>query len=410
MTTDHDARLRQDGSPHDCERIRFDLANVDDHEAFYRMIDIANRANVSFYPIDAAGLQGIGPSDGLCRRTSANGSSETQLATVRSLAENTDGMPLLDTNDLAAGARRIVDDLSSYYLLGYYSTNTRPDGKFHKITVRVKRSGVDVRARRGYLAPSMSELAAARAAASAPATAKPPDEIERAIAQLAHFRADPHLLARASLVADGATPPNGRLWMVAELDPATARAAEWWRGGTADVVVSTTSGVLVTRSSQPFAAGARTVTLGPIAGTFQPGRYVAIVRLTPTGEGTPLTAEAALETSRDGEGAPLLFRRVRPGPPQYISTATPLFRRTDLLRAEVPLAATADAVEASLFDRRGQRMPLPVAGSLRSDDGAWAIADLDLAPLAPGDYVLKITVKSGNATRDSLVAFRIVPQ
>src|SRR5207344_2488540 len=122
--------------------------------------------------------------------------------------------------------RRIVDDLSSYYLLGYYSTNTRPDGKFHKITVRVKRSGVDVRARRGYLAPSMSELAAARAAAATPVTTKPPDEIERAIAQLAHFRADPHLLARASLVADGAGSPNGRLWMVAELDPATARAAE----------------------------------------------------------------------------------------------------------------------------------------------------------------------------------------
>ena len=55
-------------------------------------------------------------------------------------------------------------------------------------------------------------------------------------------------------------------------------------------------------------------------------------------------------------------------------------------------------------------MPLAVAGSVRSDDGAWAGADLDLAPLAPGDYVLKITVKSGNATRDSLVAFRIVPQ
>src|SRR5207344_2975912 len=139
--------------------------------------------------------------------------------------------------------RRIVDDLSSYYLLGYYSTNARPDGKFHKITVRVKRSGVDVRARRGYLAPSVAELAAAREAALKPATAKPPDEIERAIAQLAHFRPDPHMLARASLVTDGGTPASGRLWMVAELDPASAKAAEWWRGGTADIVISTTSGV-----------------------------------------------------------------------------------------------------------------------------------------------------------------------
>jgi hypothetical protein len=267
-----------------------------------------------------------------------------------------------------------------------------------------------VRARRGYLAPSISDLADARAAAASAAPTKAPDEIERAITQLSHFRPDPHLLARASAIADGTTPANGRLWMVAELDPAAAKAAEWWRGGTADVVVSTTSGVLVTRSSQPFTAGARTVTLGPIAGAFQPGHYVAIVRLTPTGDGVPLKAEAELETSRDGEGAPLLFRRTRPGPQQFVPTATPLFRRTDMLRAEVPLASSADAVEGSLFDRRGQRMPLPVAGTLRTEDGVWASADLDLAPLAPGDYVLKITVKRGDTGRESLVAFRLVPQ
>ena len=414
--TGPDGRLTTDttqaygnASPHQCERIRFDLANIDDHEAFYRMLDIANRANVSFYPIDAAGLRA---SDHLMDLPQNVGQRilETQLATVRSLAENTDGIVVSDTNDLGAGTRRIVDDLSSYYLLGYYSTNTRPDGKFHKITVRVKRSGVDVRARRGYLAPSMSDLAAARAAAATPASTKAPDQIERAIADLSSFRPNPHILTRASLVADTAAPASGRLWMVVELGPTTANAAEWWRGGTADVVISTASGVLVTRSSQPFAAGARTITLGPIAATFQPGHYVAGVRLTPTGQGSPLTAEAQLDTTRDGASTPLLFRRTRPGPPQFTPTATPLFRRTDILRAEVPLGAAADTVNVSLLDRRGQRMPLPVAGSLRSDDGLWASVDLDLAPLAPGDYVVKISVKRGSSTQDSVAAFRVVPQ
>ena len=60
---------------------------------------------------------------------------------LRDLASATDGLAIMNTNDLDAGLRRVTDDLSSYYLLGYYSTG-KPDGKFHAIRVRVKRAGV----------------------------------------------------------------------------------------------------------------------------------------------------------------------------------------------------------------------------------------------------------------------------
>jgi hypothetical protein len=69
---------------------------------------------------------------------------------LRMLADATDGLAIVGSNDIAGGLKRVVADLTSYYLLGYYS-NAKLDGKFHSITVRVKRPGVQVRARRGYL-------------------------------------------------------------------------------------------------------------------------------------------------------------------------------------------------------------------------------------------------------------------
>ena len=63
-------------------------------------------------------------------------------------------MPVIGTNDFSRAFADIVRDNSTYYLLGYDPTTERRDGKFHEITVRVKRPGLTVRARRGYLAPT----------------------------------------------------------------------------------------------------------------------------------------------------------------------------------------------------------------------------------------------------------------
>ena len=58
---------------------------------------------------------------------------QSRLTSLRTLAEGTDGLAILASNDLAAGLKRVVSDLTSYYLLGYYSTG-KLDGKFHPIT------------------------------------------------------------------------------------------------------------------------------------------------------------------------------------------------------------------------------------------------------------------------------------
>src|SRR4029078_2149571 len=85
---------------------------------------------------------------------------------LRTLADGTDGVAVVNTNDLGGAMKRIVDDLSNYYLLGYYSTG-RLDGRFHPISVRVKRPGVRVRARRGYLAATPAAMNRTSTAAAA---------------------------------------------------------------------------------------------------------------------------------------------------------------------------------------------------------------------------------------------------
>jgi VWFA-related protein len=159
------ARLREGDavSQTACDRERMHLAAIDNEDYFRDILDLANRNNASFYPIDPRGLAvfdyPIGPAAPPPIHVDM-ASLSTRIETLRTLADNTDGLAVVNSNDLDRGLRRIADDLTSYYLLGYYSTNTKLDGGFRRITVRVKRPGVEVRSRRGYRAPTAEEITA----------------------------------------------------------------------------------------------------------------------------------------------------------------------------------------------------------------------------------------------------------
>ncbi|HEX7136313.1 MAG TPA: VWA domain-containing protein [Vicinamibacterales bacterium] len=129
-------------------------------------VNAALRANVSIYPVDARGLQAIVPG-GSARQASKGGLNAftgsavanqfTQLAaqqeTLTSLASDTGGTAFTDTNDFGDAFKRVERDISSYYILGFASTNTAKDGHFRRITVHVKnRSNVKVDAKDGYYA------------------------------------------------------------------------------------------------------------------------------------------------------------------------------------------------------------------------------------------------------------------
>ena len=72
---------------------------------------------------------------------------------LRVLSDETGGFAVVNRNDFATAFRRIVDDNSSYYVLGYYASNDKRDGRYRKIEVRLNNHPeLTVRARKGYVA------------------------------------------------------------------------------------------------------------------------------------------------------------------------------------------------------------------------------------------------------------------
>ncbi|MBM3803178.1 MAG: VWA domain-containing protein [Acidimicrobiia bacterium] len=72
---------------------------------------------------------------------------------LRQLASETGGLFIENTNDLAAGMRKILDSQSFYYILSYATPNPKPDGRYHKIKLEVTRPGLNITYRKGYYAP-----------------------------------------------------------------------------------------------------------------------------------------------------------------------------------------------------------------------------------------------------------------
>src|SRR5262249_29289562 len=132
-------------------------------------INAAVRAGVSFWPVDARGLVAqaplgdatVGSPGGASVYTGATANAASSALqrsqdTLWTLAADTGGKALLDSNDLEQGIIQAQRATSSYYILGYYTTNSNPDGKFRKIKISLAnevRASLDYR--QGYYAPKV---------------------------------------------------------------------------------------------------------------------------------------------------------------------------------------------------------------------------------------------------------------
>lgn len=153
------------------EGIDYDVQNVFGpgsatliREEMHAAIAAATRAGVSFYGVDPRGV-GAGldqiidivalPDDASVDFGPSQLLNEVRASQdfLRTMSAETGGFPIVSQNDLNGAFARIIQDNSSYYLLGYHPTNDRRDGKFRKVEVRVKRPGLQIRSRAGYTAP-----------------------------------------------------------------------------------------------------------------------------------------------------------------------------------------------------------------------------------------------------------------
>ena len=140
------------------------LRGVDNQAQLHATVNAAIRSNVSFYPVDARGLVAQAPlgdatqgsPGGVGMYTGASALAATtnfqrSQDTMWGLAADTGGKALLDNNELAHGIVRAQQAISSYYIIGYYSTNQALDGKFRRIKISLTGgANGDLTYRQGY--------------------------------------------------------------------------------------------------------------------------------------------------------------------------------------------------------------------------------------------------------------------
>ena len=399
---------------------------LDIQQEMQEVFNAANRSNTALYTVDPRGLAtgefDINENVGLVR----SGASLRQTQdTLRILAAETDGRAIVNRNDLAKAMKQIVTDSSAYYLLGYNSTQAPQDGKFHEIKVRVKRSGTDVRARKGYWALTVAETARA----SAPAKPGPPPAVSRALSSIS----EPSRGRFVRTWVGTTRGPEGRtrvtfVWEALPGTPGVRRESPT----SVSLVAASPEGATFFRGNVPDSgaagggADATPTTAGPprhASVTFDvpPGRLQ--LRLSVNGAASQLDSDdrevmipdlTAVELMI---GTPRLFVARTAREFQVISedqdavpTAAREFSRTDRLLVRADAFGPGNAVltlTSRLLNKQGQRMAdLPVTPP--ASPGQAYVVDLPLAALAQGEYLLEIAAASeGLKPVTELIAFRV---
>lgn len=385
--------------------------------------DLANRHNVAIYTVDPRGLalSEFGMGSATVDRTTDRMYLTMTMDTLKMLAENSDGRAIINRNDMTLAMKQIVIDSSAYYLLGYNSNMPAPDGKFHEISVKVKRPGVEVRHRPGYWALTSAD---AIRMTTAPTPAAAPSSVEAALAATAVPRSR---FMRTWIGAERGE--NGKTRVTFVWEPMPARV------GVSDQASQQPARVMMTASGSDdssYFRGRVPETAIPVgvssAGarvTFEasPGTLQLRLSVEEAG-GDVLDSEVRdfvvpdLTPARTLLGTPEVYRaRTLPELQRLKSESRPMptvardFSRSERLLLRVPAygpGGTTPAVTARLLNRAGQTMSnvavAPPDGSRRSLQ-----IEVSLASLSAGEYGISLIATGEGGEAGEFVAFRVTP-
>jgi hypothetical protein len=313
------------------------------------------------------------------------------------LASETGGRAIVNINDYTAPLQQIIQDASAYYLLGYTSNLAKHDGRFHEISVRVKRPGLTVSARPGYWAWSEEAIAKASATGSVPS-----DGVKAALESLGLSTADRAFRwwVGTTRSADGRTMVSVAWEGVASRSVArvTVRASQDGAEPSPDIAIAADGAAGVIGGFTTFAATAGSLKLRAVAydangaEVDSDGRDLVV---------PDFSRSIAIST-------PMVFVARTPREMQAIRsaasarpTASRSFSRADRLLITFGVfdhGAHAPNVTLRVLGTDGHSLadlPAPVVAS----DGT-SQSEIGLSWLAPGNYVLEIHASSdaGEAT------------
>ncbi len=360
-------------------------------------IAAANRGNVTISVVDPRGL----------------GAGTRAADSMYRLASETGGRTILNTNDFEVGLREVVADASAYYLIGYTPTRAEDDGKYHKISVKVRRSGTRVIAREGYWAPSRKQIEAAVEAANKPQVAGVANAM-RAMARL-EPRGGAQAWVGLSRNAEGKTQAEATWEPMAGTDAVRAARLEL------EVVPAGSKTPVGPPLSLPAASPGRPArSLQPRI--VNPGDF--LLRFTArSADGEPLdrweeplsvpdlsSVAVALATPKFFIASSVQELRELQAAADPTPRALRTFRQTDRVFIQLECYAAPDAgdlsVTAELLSADGKALlALP---NLEIKDGKTRF-EMPVRGLGKGTYLFRARAKVGDQQVEHVIGFRVIP-